>query len=336
MTSPACPGPGLPGSHRQVLTEALRAPSAHNAQPWRLAARPDGGYDLHYDHLDYLPYDPDDRDAYLAIGAFLETLDLAAQRHGLRSCVTPRFGRRGTDLLVGTIRLRSAHPGETADPLAAAAAHRRTNRHAYDRTPLPDDLRAGLAGLGCVLVAPRTMARLVTRASVLSWKDPRFVADLGRWTSADPLAPAGMTPAGLPLTRFEWGALRMAIRAGRLPPPLALAYSARDIRLLARAQAVAVLGGDDLGAVTLVDAGRRLLRAWVTVTAAGFACHPISIAVDRPETAPMVAAAAGVRIPVAVFRIGHARRPAPPSNRRDLDHVLIRPGWPAQVETGRG
>src|SRR5580700_11473144 len=101
------PTPGLaftiPNDHRQVLTEALRAPSAHNAQPWRLAVRPDGSYQLHYNHLDYLPYDPDDRDAYLAIGAFLETATLAAQRHGVRSDFTPRFTRQGTDLLVGVL-----------------------------------------------------------------------------------------------------------------------------------------------------------------------------------------------------------------------------------------
>ena len=76
-----------PNDHRLVLTEALRAPSAHNAQPWRLAVRPGGRYELRYNHLDYLPYDPDDRDAYLAIGAFLETLELAAVRRGLRAVV---------------------------------------------------------------------------------------------------------------------------------------------------------------------------------------------------------------------------------------------------------
>ncbi len=63
----------------------------------------------------------------------------------------------------------------------------------------------------------------------------------------------------------------------------------------------------------------------MTITAAGFACHPISIAVDRPETAPEVAAVTGLPVPVAVFRIGHPRRPAPVSNRRRLDDVLISP-----------
>jgi nitroreductase len=313
---------GIPSLHRAVLTEALRAPSAHNAQPWRLAVLPGGRYELHYDHLDYLPYDPGDRDAYLAIGAFLETAALAAQRHGLRMSSDQRFERSGSDLLVGTVGFRPAAPGEPADPLAGPAAHRRTNRHPYDRAPLPAALPAQLAGLGCVLVPPRAMAALVARASTLSWKDPRFVADLDRWTSADPAAPAGMTPAGLPLTRLEWTALRWAMRAGRLPAPLALAFASRDIRLLARARAVAVLGAADLSPATVVDAGRRLLRCWVTITAAGFGYHPISIAVDRPETAPAVAAQTGLPVPVAVFRIGHPRRPAPLSNRRRLDDVL--------------
>jgi nitroreductase len=320
----------IPDAHRLVLTEALRAPSAHNAQPWRLAVAPEG-YELHYNHLDYLPYDPDDRDAYLAIGAFCETLELAAHRHGMRASVTYRFDRRDNDLLVGVIRLREQCPGELADPLALSAAQRRTNRHPYDRTPLPDPLRAQLAELGCVLVPPRAIARLVARASTLSWKDPRFVADLGRWTSADPDAPAGMTPAGLPLTRFEWSALRLAIRARRLSAPVALAYSSREIRLLARAQAVAVMGAADMSAVTLVNAGRRLLRCWVTITAAGFAYHPISVAVDRPETAPDVAAEAGVRVPVAVFRIGHPRQDAPLSNRRSLDDVLAGPAHHVKI-----
>jgi hypothetical protein len=93
---------------------------------------------------------------------------------------------------------------------------------------------------------------------------------------------------------------------------------------------VAVLGAADMPAATLVDAGRRLLRCWVTITAAGFAYHPISIAVDRPETAPNVAAQAGVRVPVAVFRIGHARKPAPLSNRRALADVLAYPSEAGQ------
>ena len=84
---------------------AARLPDGvlHLQQPLEAVRRlSDGGYELHYDHLDYLPYDPDDRDAYLAIGAFLETLDLAAQRHGHGAVLEPRYLRDGSDLSLPT------------------------------------------------------------------------------------------------------------------------------------------------------------------------------------------------------------------------------------------
>jgi hypothetical protein len=305
-----------------ILEEALRAPSAHNAQPWRLVPLGRDSVELHYDHLDYLPFDPDDRDAYLALGAFYETLSLAAQRHGHRSDMAPRFTRSGSDLWVGDISIRPARAGESADPLAGPAADRHTNRLRYDDTPVPAGLAAALGGLGNVMVRPRSMARLVAAASVASWQDRRFVGDLRRWTRADPHTPDGMTPAGLALTRTEWAALRLAFRAGRLPALVARAYASRDVRLLSQSVAVCVLAAPGLEPQDLFDAGRRLLRSWATIGSVGWACHPISVAVDRPETAPAVARLAGVTVPVAVYRIGHPTASVPRSNRRGLADCL--------------
>lgn len=321
-TAAPATAPDLDPRIAAIVTEALRAPSAHNAQPWRLRATGPASVELHYDHLDYLPFDPDDRDAYLAMGAFYETLSLAAQRAGHRASFVPRFTREGTDLWVGDIALRPADPGAEADPLAVSARDRHTNRLPYDHTPVPDALASGLAALGNVMVPPRAIARLVARASILSWRDRRFVADLRRWTRADTSAPDGMTPVGLALSGAEWRALRLAFRLGRLPAPVALVYSSRDVRLLRSSVAVCVLGAPSLSPADLFEAGRRLLRSWVTVCAAGWACHPISVAVDRPETAPGVAALAGPGVPVAVYRIGHPTSTVPRSNRRPLAHVL--------------
>ncbi len=76
----------------------------------------------------------------------------------------------------------------------------------------------------------------------------------------------------------------------------------------------------------LVEAGRRLLRAWVTIGAAGFGYHPISVAIDRPETRPQLAALAGAAgvtgTPVALFRIGRPTGPAGDSNRVELADVV--------------
>jgi hypothetical protein len=187
---------------------------------------------------------------------------------------------------------------------------------------VPVALAAALGELGNVMVAPRAMSRLVARASVLSWRDDRFVGDLRRWTRADPGAVDGMTPVGLSLSRVEWAALRLAFQAGRLPAPVARIYASRDVRLLSQSVAVCVLGAPSLDPADLFDAGRRLLRSWASIGAAGWACHPISVAVDRPETCPLVASLADVAVPVAVYRLGHPKQRAPVSNRRPLHDVI--------------
>jgi hypothetical protein len=312
----------LPPAHRQVLTAALRAPSAHNAQPWRIQLG-DDGYQLHYDHHDYLPADPEDRDAYLCMGAFCETLALAAAGAGLAADIRLVLERTGNDLHVADVALRTAEEELPADPLAAALPGRATNRSRYTSEPLPDDLTTALRELRCVLVPTERVARIVRQASVLSWRDPRFVGDLKAWIRADPHTPAGMTPSQLRLARYEWLALRAAFRLGRLPAPLAHAFSGRDIRLLGEAPAVAVMCADSDRPADLVEAGRRLLRAWVTICAHGFGYHPISIAIDRPDTRPEIAALAGGEgTPVALFRIGRPTEPAAASNRLELADVL--------------
>jgi len=321
----------LPSHIRAILDEAQRSPSAHNAQPWRLLVDEGGTtVTLLYDFTEYLPHDPEDRDALVATGAYAETLALAANRHGYEVETLPVFERAGDELTVCRFRFLPAEG--PPDRLAAAAADRHTHRGRYRRTPLTEELEAALLDLGCRLVPPRRIAATVARASVLSWRDERFVGDLAAWTRADAGAPDGMTPQGLMLARYEWRALRLAFRAGRLPRPLALLFASRDVRLLRTAPAVAVLTAWGTSPEQLFAAGRRLLRAWVEIGAAGYATHPISISIDRPETRPAVRELAGGAEPVAVFRIGVRRRPAPRSNRVPLAAVL-RPLAPGRAHT---
>jgi hypothetical protein len=309
----------IPQAHQRILSAALRAPSAHNAQPWRIRLGV-GRYELHYDHHDYLPADADDRDAYLCMGAFCETLALAAAREGMLADIKPVLKRAGNDLHVADVAL---NPGTVADPLAAVVADRVTNRSRYTAEPLPGELTDSLREFGCVLVPTEETAQIVQRASVSSWRDHQFVSDLRAWVRGDPASPDGMTRSQLGLARYEWLALHAAFRLGRLPWPLARAYSRRDVALLGEAPAVAVLCAQSDRPADLVEAGRRLLRAWVTICADGFGYHPISIAIDRPDTRSDVGALAGnLGTPVAMFRIGRPTAPAGASNRLELADVL--------------
>ena len=206
--------------------------------------------------------------------------------------------------------------------MAELAADRHTNRSTYTGEPLPGWLMDRMTELGCVLTPPDEIARVCAHASALSWQDRRFVSDLERFCSGDEHAPRGMTPQGLMLARYEWYALRAAFAVGRLPGAVGTLFSARDIRLLRTAPAVAVLGADSLAPPDLFDAGRRLLRVWSIVSGSGYGYHPISVAVDRPETAPQVAALSGIPAPAAIFRVGRPSRPAGRSNRVALTDVL--------------
>src|SRR6266852_7703327 len=71
------------------LAAARRAPSAHNAQPWRLYRQPDGSYLLGYAYAYKLSSDPGGRDAILSTGAFYETLAMAARLGGKRAIYEP-------------------------------------------------------------------------------------------------------------------------------------------------------------------------------------------------------------------------------------------------------
>ena len=92
-----------------ALEAALRAPSAHNAQPWRLSPIGDDRYRLWYAYADKLLADPDDRDGIMAVGGFFETLSLAGESRAI-----------GTDIEVPDASCASAG-AETSSVIPSAA-----------------------------------------------------------------------------------------------------------------------------------------------------------------------------------------------------------------------
>lgn len=274
-----------------------------------------------YADSDRLLADPDDRDGLMAMGAFLETLRLAAAARGIGAA--SRVGLRRVDegLVVAEVELG----GEVSDddPLAAVYAQRQCNRAPYARVPLPPALSADLKQLGCVLLDPSRVAPLVTRASVLAWRDSRFIRDLALWTRFTDRAPDGMTVDCLDLTTGDQWALRFALWRGGLPPPIARLYASRDRRLTLRSGAMVALLAEDRAPVTLLDCGRRLVRAWITINAAGHSWHPMSIVIDQPETAAEIRRRLGGLDVVALFRAGFTTEGAPWSGRRPLEQVLV-------------
>ncbi|MDB5182608.1 MAG: twin-arginine translocation pathway signal protein [Candidatus Saccharibacteria bacterium] len=317
---------GVNPDHLGLLNASLRAPSAHNAQPWKIKPLPDGKtYELHYDHNDYLPDDPDDRDAYLTMGAFVETIVLEAPNFNLAVTVTPKLSRTGDDLFVAEVSFSPLAPGGQTDPLSAWVSKRSTNRNHYTKDALTPELETSLKDLGNALVEPKILKDVLTEASMKSWANPRFVHDLKVWYRSDKHAGDGYTSPQMHLSPVVTAALKFAFWRGNLKSKfMERIYSTRDVAMFTAAPKAAVLSATDMSPAALFDAGRRLFRSWVTIIAAGYVYHPFSIAIDEKSTAPQVAKLSNTPVPVALYRIGKSNKPPRAmSNRKPLKDVLL-------------
>lgn len=174
-----------------ALRGALHAPSAHNAQPWRLIDRGGDEFVLRYAFADRLLADPNDRDGIMAMGGFYETLSLSAEHAGLRTRFEPIMATHPNGIDVGVVYFEQRDEPESE--LASSVARRQCNRNAYSPLPLPAALCRALEDLGNLLLRPSHIAGLVALASVMAWKDRRFVSDLRQWTRFDDRSPDGMT-----------------------------------------------------------------------------------------------------------------------------------------------
>jgi len=253
---------------------------------------------------------------------------MAASLQGKQVAFEPDVVQRADGLELGKVRILSlVGKGEApsygrgdpclSDPLAPFLSLRQTNRNPYEYLPLSPKLKRDLLNLGCVLLEPQAVAPLVAKASMMAWQDARFIADMKKWKrfKKEGNAPDGMTIECLGLSSLQQQAWHFAMSCNGLAAPLARMYAQHDVHLIQHSAAIAVFSVENLEPLSLFECGRRLLRAWVTVNAAAFSCHPISVVVNQP-TVTELAQMAGVAHPVAMMRVGYTFKSAAWSNRR--------------------
>jgi hypothetical protein len=301
-----------------------RSPSAHNTQPWRLDYR-DEEVHVGWDPADTLPAaDPTGRDLRLSLGAFVETCLIVAADLGLPVEYVPDHCAQ--DRRVGWLRLS---PRGYRSPFTAAQVQgRRTHRGRFSVGPDAGTLAAldavaRQAG-GQVRVVPDAdlLTRLLATADRHLYADPAVVGELRTWlrlTPAHPHYPAdGLTDRCLELSPAEATGLRAALAAYPVLRPLGLP------RLLAAAAGQPLdLGGTVIALVgppagtddaAQVEFGRVLMRAWLTLHAAGSAAHPLSQLIDAPATRAALGATLGVA-PERLLHVARVGRPVGPAAR---------------------
>ncbi|HEY6878479.1 MAG TPA: Rv1355c family protein, partial [Polyangiales bacterium] len=142
---PPHPAPKVvsPETIRWLVAQAILAPSAHNAQPWRFEYRDDVLLGYHDHHHDMPTLDFEQSATQVAFGALLENLEIAARSIGL----VPEFDSFPDASDADLIFRARFQPGEVEDsPLLPLLATRVTNRKHGARRPLARDEVAALEG----------------------------------------------------------------------------------------------------------------------------------------------------------------------------------------------
>jgi hypothetical protein len=320
--------PALPESEiTWLVTQACRAPSIHNTQPWRFVW--DGeGFDVYADTRRGLTVsDPDGRELVISCGAALYNLRVALRHRGLRGEVRLQPDPTQSRLLARV----AVAPGDPASREErrrfAALVHRHTHRGPFDDRIVPSDLevdflRAAEAESARLIYVQIPGQRhrvidLARQAAAQLDDNERARAETELWTAAPGSTRADGVPATAYPPRPAWGADELAGRDFDLGRSFGLEESASSTPGL-----VGVLVTEGDGARDWMEAGQALehillmgAERWV------FAALHSQISENPPLRAELRRELATAGYPQMLLRFGYAHN-AGATPRRPAREVL--------------
>ena len=118
---------------KNILDYAVDAPSGNNSQPWKFAIRENKIYIYNISDSDITPYNFDQMGAFVAHGALIENILIAASRYGYLPKIEP-FPDAGRPDIVAVVVLEKTLAKD--EPLFDYIPKRGTNRRSYRKIPL--------------------------------------------------------------------------------------------------------------------------------------------------------------------------------------------------------
>ncbi|WP_240134642.1 Acg family FMN-binding oxidoreductase [Streptomyces sp. MUM 178J] len=288
--------PSVPSLDEALVTalvaDAVRAPSMHNAQPWRFRfLRRSGVVQLRADPQRAMPRsDPDHRGLHLGCGAALFNLRTAAAHAGFEP-ETELLPDPADPWLAAEVRLvRPVRAeGDDAAALYPAIRRRHTSRLPFTDEEIPEALLDGLSGCavreGARLVFPdpwhvRSVLDLVHDAEGREAADPAKREETARWVRTE-AAEGGERAEGIPayaLGPRQWD-VTSPVRdfAGRRPTP------GRASAVFEKAPCLGLLGTAGDARADWLRAGQAMERVLLQATLDGLVASLTSQALEWPE-----------------------------------------------------
>lgn len=338
----------------EVLSTAIRSPSSHNTQPWKVRVTGDGGFLLQGDAKRTLvEVDPDNRQYYVSHGAFLALVNIAAatKGHAARTTLLPD----GED--APTVAKVLLQPASTPDPVGArlfrAVEKRVSNKRVFEKgREVPKESLQTFAALATSAFAPvetkvwtapediahiARLCRLGMEVEVASARRNRELAEWFRLGSENRKDGIGLAQSGVPSFARFFAERFFISRTDIENPKGSFAQKGVESAFEQAASASAFLLVFTRGNSRReqIAAGEAYVRSHLEATLQGVAVHPMSQIIESyPDMSPVRerflqfakigeqgAEDHGKAMPQMLLRLGYAKD-VPPSPRRPLGEIL--------------
>jgi nitroreductase len=274
----------------ELLSIAVHAPSGDNSQPWRFKIADPVISIFNVPSADSTLYNFKQRGSYLAHGALIENIAIAASKMGYKAAITPF---PGTPECTASIALDTSQPVE--EPLYDFITARTTNRKPYqikglsfkDRSTLLHSIQ-GYASVQLRFVEKREEIRALSKTLSINERLLMenknlhdFLFGMIRWSKREEEKKPGLylKTMELPvpvqimfrLVLRYWGAVRLLNLFGlskAIPKQSAAGYEASSAF-----GAIIISGETD---TDFLQAGRTFQRMWLTATRLKLSVQPVT------------------------------------------------------------
>jgi hypothetical protein len=301
---------------------AILAPSGHNTQPWRFNFQK-GKVLVSADKARHLPYSGlQANEPFVSIGTCIETFALAAKSYGYPLSVE-------YDLNGRTIATLALGKKENDDPaLRDAILHRVSNRHPYEKAPLDKKLFAEIAKSPFNTVTTQAItspteieyiAQKTIEATYRTFSDREFRSELSNWVRNNKTRQFDGMPGfaqGIP-TPPSMLAKHIIKRVN-----ISKDQAKKDSKRILESRGLIILALSENSQKALIDAGRMYASVCVLAQKNGLASAGVGTAVI--DATSCIEIQKHFRLkgkPVAIIRIGKAKKPARHTPRLPLELV---------------
>ncbi|MEW4527115.1 hypothetical protein [Maioricimonas sp. JC845] len=292
MSTAASSGFLTTGQWRSLIEAAGQAPSPDNNQPWAFRIRGDAVDVLHC-RSRAIASDVDDLFSWIAVGAAIENLCVAATALGLTGNVeymARPFGESEAGEHVATVRLSR---GSQPDPLAEVISQRVTNRRFYSRQPLAEHelapMNSAVEGRNVRLdwltdrAQRRRLSDVVAAVDRIRFEYQPFHEEFHsvlrhgrdeeeRTRDGLELKTLELPPFGATLMRWvaPWRRMQLLNRFG-----MSRVFAGTSSKQVVCSGAVGLVSTTDVSDRGFFEAGRAFERVWLAATASGLAFQPM-------------------------------------------------------------